>query len=74
METALNCILKRDGKLCCEFVFMFFDRNLNSCAVAGRSGMTYVLWIVAVVCETWYRCREGLIYLRQVDTLKLLSD
>ena len=21
--------------------------------------MTYVLWIGAVVCETWYRCREG---------------
>ena len=29
------------------------------CSVAGRSGMTYVLWIVAVACETWYRCREG---------------
>ena len=21
--------------------------------------MTYVPWIVAVVCETWDRCREG---------------
>ena len=37
------------------------------CSVAGRSGMTYVVWIVAVVCETWNgcsredcdRCREG---------------
>ena len=53
---------------------VFFDRNLNSCSVAGRSGMTYVLWIVAVACETWYRCREGPIYLRQVGTLELLSD
>ena len=53
---------------------VFFDQNLNSYAVAGRSGVTYVLWIGAVVCETWYRCREGPMYLRQVDTLKLLSD
>ena len=36
-------------------------------SVAGRSGMTFVTWIVAVVCETWNgcsredwdRCREG---------------
>ena len=37
------------------------------CSVAGRSGMTYIARIVAVVCETWNgcsredwdRCREG---------------
>ena len=23
--------------------------------------MTYVTWIGAVVCETWYRCREGIL-------------
>ena len=23
--------------------------------------MTYVTWIVAVVCETWDRCREGIL-------------
>ena len=31
------------------------------CSVAGRSGMTYILWIGAVVCGTWYRCREGIL-------------
>ena len=31
------------------------------CSVAGRSGMTYVPWIGTVVCETWYRCREGIL-------------
>ena len=54
---------------------VFSDRNLNSFgSVAGRSGMTYVAWIVAVGCETWDRCREGSLCLRQVSTLKLLSD
>jgi len=60
METALNCILKRNRKLCCEFVFMFLWPEFEQfCSVAGRSGMTYVLWIGAVVCKSWDRCREG---------------
>ena len=36
--------------------------------------MTYVTWIVAVVCETCDRCREGTLNPRQVGTLELLSD
>ena len=43
-ELFLNCILKRNRKLCCEFVcFHVFDRSLNSFAVsqAGQVRLTF---------------------------------
>ena len=59
------------GNFYCESVFVFFCLELAQLfRVAGRSGMTFAAWIVAVCfCETWNGCsredwdrsREGIL-------------
>ena len=81
----LNCVgsgncfelyLKRNRKLCCEFVFMFFfDRSLNSFAVsqAGQVWLT-LFGSLQLFVKPGTDAEKVYWTLRQVGTLELLSD